>query len=146
MRRQRVTRSHGVQEASVEREIERTARGDDRMMHGDELAAVWKRAFDLHLVDQLRHSFGDVFRAEELPAEIHQLRDGATVADELEQLRGDERDRLGMVQPDAAREPLLREDASLVKEELVDFFGVRCMVASYKTTRIFHLTAAPQMH
>ena len=91
-------------------------------MHGDELAAVWKRAFDLDLVDQLRHSFGDVFRAQELPAEVHQLGDGAAVANELEQLRGDERHRLGMVQPEAPREPLLREDAGLVKEELVDFF------------------------
>ena len=47
---------------------------------------------------------------EELAAQIHQLGDAASVADEFEELRRDERDGFGMIQPQAAREPLLREE------------------------------------
>ena len=53
--------------------------------------------------------------AEQLPAEVHQLGDRAAVADELEELRRDQRDRLGVVQPQAARQALLREEAGLVE-------------------------------
>ena len=43
------------------------------------------------------------------------------IADELEQLSRDERHSFGMIEPNAAREALLREKAGVVVEELVDF-------------------------
>lgn len=90
-------------------------------MHGHQLGAVGKRALDLHVVDHSGHAGHDLVTAEKLPPEIHQLRDAAPIADELQQLRGDERDGLGMVQPPPAREALLREKSSLMQRELVEF-------------------------
>ena len=60
--------------------------------------------------DHLGHAVHHLAAAEQLLAEIHQLGDRAAVADQLEQLRRDQRDRLGIVEPQAAREPLLREE------------------------------------
>ena len=53
----------------------------------------------------------------------YELRDRTTIADELEELGGDEGHRLRLVEPQAAREPLLGEDARLVEGELVDLSG-----------------------
>ena len=58
--------------------------------------------------------------------EIHQLGDRAAVADELHHLRADQRHRLGIIQAQAAREPLLREIARLMQRELVEL--VRCQM------------------
>ena len=69
------------------------------MVDGDELGAVRERALDLHLVDHLGDAVGDVGPAEQLAPEIHQLGHRAAVADELEDLRRDERDRLRMIEP-----------------------------------------------
>ena len=63
----------------------------------------------------------DVLTPEQLPAQIHQLGDGAAVADELEQLRCDQRDCLWIVETHSTRETLLREESRLVKNELVEF-------------------------
>ena len=76
----------------------------DGMMHGDQLGAVGKSAFDLHFGNHRGHARHDLIAAEELAAEIHQLGDALAVADEFEQLRGDQarplRDDSG-----ASREP-----------------------------------------
>src|SRR5207245_967913 len=82
--------------------------------------AVGKRAFDLDLCDERRHAGHDLARAEDRAAEIHQLGDRAAVADQLEQLRREQRDRFGIVQPQAAREAFLRDDARTVEYELVE--------------------------
>ena len=52
--------------------------------------------------------------------EVHQLGDAAPVADELEELRRDQRDGLGVVEAEAAGEALLREDPGAVEDELVE--------------------------
>ena len=96
---------------------------DDRMVHGHQLRAVRKRAFHLHLVDHLGDAVEHVRAPEQPPSQIHQLRDRTAVADELEQLRGDERDGFDVIQAQAARQPLLRQDARLVEHELVDLAG-----------------------
>jgi hypothetical protein len=70
-----------------------------------------------HLGDALHH----LAAAQETLPEVHQLRDGLSIADELEQLRGDQRDRFRVIEPKATREPLLREESGLVEEQLVDF-------------------------
>ena len=120
--RRALGRRHG-EEAAVERQRAVAALGDDRMVHGHELGAVGKRSFDLHLVDHVRDAVHHVIVAEELAAEIHQLGHRSAVADELEDLRRDERDGFGIVQAQAAREPLLRQEAGLVENELVELSG-----------------------
>ena len=52
--------------------------------------------------------------AEHLPSEVHELRNRAAVANELEKLRRDERDGLRVVEATAAREAFLREGARAV--------------------------------
>jgi hypothetical protein len=59
--------------------------------------------------NHFRHAGHDLIAAEQLAAQVHQFRDALAVADEFEQLRGDQRDGFGMVQAQAAREPLLRQ-------------------------------------
>ena len=49
-------------------------------MHGHELRAVGKRAFNLHVVDHLRHARHDLIAAEKLFSEVHQLGHALPVA------------------------------------------------------------------
>jgi len=109
------------QEAPVERELQVPVLGDDRIVDRHQLGPVRKRPFNLDFVDELRHSLHHVGAPEQLAADVHQLGDRAAVADELQNLRRDERDRLGMIQPHAPRQALLRQHAGLVQRELVEF-------------------------
>ena len=93
--------------------------GGYRMVHRDELAAVRERAFDLHLDNHLGHPIHDVGAPQQLPPDVHQLGDRAAVANELHDLRADQRDRLRVVEAQTAREALLREAAGLMQRELV---------------------------
>ena len=108
------------QKASVQSEIEIAALGDDRIVNRHELGAVGKRTFHLHFVHELGDAVQHVGASEQTTSEIHQLGDGAAVADELENLRGDERHGFGMVQTHAAGEPLLCEHAGLMKREFIE--------------------------
>ena len=54
-------------------------------------------------------------------AEAHDLGDRSAVADQLEDLRRDQRDRFGMIQFEAARAALSRELAGGKNQQLVDF-------------------------
>src|SRR5207237_763590 len=103
--------------------------GDDRTVNGDQLRAIRKRALDLHFVNQLGHAFHHVLTAEQLAAKVHQLGDGPAVPNELEHLRGDERDGFGMIQPHTAGETFLGERTSLVQHKLVEF--LRCEMHNY---------------
>ena len=96
------------------------------MVHRHELAAVRERALDLHFDDHLGHLVHDVCAAEQLTAEIHQLRDRAAVANEFHDLRADQRDRFRIVEAQPAREALLCEIAGLMQRELVEL--VRCQM------------------
>ena len=90
------------------------------MVDGHELGAVRERPLDLHLVDQLGHSLHHLAMAEHLAPDVHQLGDTAPLADELEQLRRDQRDGLGVAQPEPAGESLLRDHPRAVQDELVE--------------------------
>ena len=92
----------------------------DGVVHGDQLGAVGEGALDLHLGDELGDAGQHLRPAEHPPAQVHQLGHAPAVADELEELRGDERHRLRVVQPQAAGQALLGENARAVKDELVD--------------------------
>ena len=77
----------------------------DRMVDGDELGAVGKRRLHLDVVEHLRHALHDVVAGQHLAAADHQLGDGAAVAGAFEEVVGDQRDRLGVVEPQAAGLP-----------------------------------------
>src|SRR5690606_34332092 len=70
----------------------------------DELAAVRKGRFDLHIVDHLRDTLHDLVAAQHLRARLHQLRDAPTIARTLDHKIRDERDRFGMVELHATLE------------------------------------------
>src|SRR5436190_18297415 len=74
----------------------------NRVVNGDELGAVGEGAFDLHFVDHLRHPLHHVVATEDAEPGLHQLRHAPPVADALEDLRGDERERLGVVELETA--------------------------------------------
>src|SRR4029453_505000 len=74
----------------------------NRMVNGDELGAVGERALDLNFLDHLRHAFHHVVATEDAEPRRHPLRHGPPVADALEDLRGDERERLGVVELETA--------------------------------------------
>ena len=58
-------------------------------------------------------------------AGLHQVGDGAAVAGALDDEVGDQRDRLGIVELDAALEPLARDDGGHGDQELVLLRGVQ---------------------
>ncbi len=97
------------QKTAVQRQRQIAIFRGNGMMHRDQLCAVGKCAFDLHLGDHGRHAGHDLVAAEQLAAQIHQFRHGSAVADEFEQLRGDQRHGFGMIQAQAARQSLLRQ-------------------------------------
>jgi len=72
-------------------------------MHGHQLRAVGEGALDLYLLEHLRHPLHHIVAAEDVKPRRHQLRDAPSVADALEDLGGDEREGLGVVQLEAAR-------------------------------------------
>src|SRR5262250_2448489 len=74
----------------------------NRMMDGDELGAVGERALDLNLFDHLRHSLHHVVATEDAEPGLHQLRHAPPVANALEDLRGDERERFRMIELETA--------------------------------------------
>ena len=122
-------RARGIEDAdvrhrqvrSVERELEVAVIEADRIVDGHELGPVRESTLDLNLVNEARDAREDLSLAEHLAPDVHQVGDGAiAVANELEELRREERDGLGVVQAQTAREPLLGEAASAVENELVD--------------------------
>jgi len=65
----------------------------------------------------------DLAAAEEAAAEVHEFGDRAAVADEFEDLGGDEGDGFRVVEAEAAGEAFLGEEAGVVEEEFFDFVG-----------------------
>ena len=71
--------------------------------------------------------------------------DGAAVADELEQLRGDQRRGLHVIETEASRQPLLRQNTRLVEHQLVDLSWCQmheCLLTIFAATD--HRRAAPE--
>src|SRR5271165_5097046 len=107
----------------MKRQGEVAVREDDGIVYGNELRPVLEGALDLHLVDQRRDAREHLPLAEDAPPHVHEVGDALAVTDELQQLRREERDGFGVVEPKPAREPLLREEARAVKEQFVDVAG-----------------------
>ena len=90
------------------------------MMDGHELRAVGKGSFDLDLGDHIGDASHDLPPAEQSAAQVHQFGNAPAVADEFQQLRGDEGDRFRMVKPQAPSQALLCQEAGVVQQELID--------------------------
>ncbi len=71
-------------------------------MERDELRAVGERRLHLHLGDQRSDAVQHVVGGEHVAAGLHQVGDAAAVAGRLEHPVGEHRDRLGMVEAQAA--------------------------------------------
>ena len=80
-------------------------------------------ALDLHVVDHRGDPVHHLVGFDHVGAGLHQLGDGAPVARALDDGIGDEGDRLGVVQLDAARESLARDLGGHGDEELVLLAG-----------------------
>ena len=100
---------------------ERVVGAADRLMHGDELGAVGERRLDLDVVDHRRDAVHHLIGGDDMRARLHQLGDRAAVARALDDEIGDQRDRLGMVELDAALEAAARDDRRHGDQQLVFF-------------------------
>lgn len=124
-RRKRVV-TRDRKKASVEGCRKLDAFEGDGMVDRDELRAVGKSPFDLNLDKHLRNAIHHVHPAEKSSAEIHELGDGLSVANQLEKLGRDQRDGLRVVQTNAPCQALLCNNASSVEEQFIDVS--RCKV------------------
>ena len=88
----------GEDRAGLEHVGRRAGLRPDRLVHGDQLGAVRKHAFDL----QDRHHRGDaghhVVGGQDRRSERHQIGDAASLARAFEDFVGDDRDRFRMVE------------------------------------------------
>ena len=93
----------------------------DRVVDGDELGAVRERGLDLDVVEHLGDALHDVVAGENLAAADHQLGHRAAVAGTLEEVVGDHRDGLGMVELQAARLSASRQFGGIGQQQPVLF-------------------------
>ena len=92
-------------------------------MHSDELGAVGKRRLDLDVVDHLRDAVHALRAGDDLRARLHQFGYGTAVARALDDEVGNDGDRLGVVELDAALQPAARHHGRHRYQELVLFAG-----------------------
>lgn len=70
----------------------------DRVVNGDKFGAVWKRSFDLHVMDHFSDPRHALRRSNDMCARLHQIRHGAPIARTFDHEIGDQRDGFGVVQ------------------------------------------------
>src|SRR5262245_30383674 len=91
----------------------------NRLVNGDKLGPVGKGTLHLNFLDHLRHALHHVFATEDAEPGLHQLRHAPPIADALEDLRGDQRERLGMVELETAAAASPREFGRGEDEQLL---------------------------
>src|ERR1700730_1916955 len=90
-----------------------------RLMHRHQLRSIGERRFDLYVVDHFGNAVHHLLAREHMPACFHQLRDGLAVARAFDDVVGDKRHRLGMIELDASLEPPPSHHRSHGNEQLV---------------------------
>src|SRR5580765_4702261 len=90
-------------------------------MNRHELGAVGERALDLNLRDHRRHPVHHGVGRQNRRAEAHDLGNRTAVADQLEDLGGDQSDRFGMIELESAGAAFARQLAGRKNQQLVDF-------------------------
>ena len=93
------------------------------LVHGHQLGAVWKGALDLDFAYHFRHARHDFRAAQQLLAFVHQRCHTFALANELQQLRRDQRSSFRVVEQEAARVALLGHKTGVVQDQFVDFPG-----------------------
>ena len=101
-------------------------------MHGDELDPVGKRGLHLHVVDHLGDAVHHLLAGDHLGACLHQIGNAAAVARALHHEVGDESDRFGMVELDAALQPPPGHDGGHGDQQLVLLAGGEVHVHSLR--------------
>src|SRR4051812_20699126 len=76
----------------------------DGSVDGDELGAVGEGRLDLYFLDHVGNALHDLLAAQHLGASLHEVGHRAAVTRAFDDVVGDQRDRLGMVELDAALE------------------------------------------
>ena len=92
-------------------------------MDGDELGAVGEGRLDLDVVDHRGDPVHHLVGGEHMRAGLHQFGDRAPVARPLDDEVGDQRDRLRVIELDAALEPPARHHRRHGDQKLVFFPG-----------------------
>src|SRR5690242_18448773 len=91
----------------------------DRIVHGDELGAVGKGRLDLDVVDHLGDAVHHLRARHHMRAFLHQLGDGFAVARAFQDEIGNQRNRLRVIELDAALEPPARHHGGNRDQQLV---------------------------
>src|SRR5690606_988479 len=91
------------------------------VMHGDELRPIGERRLDLHIGDHLGNAFHHVVAHENRCAVAHELGDRFAFARAFHDRGRNQRDRLGVIELQAARFAPLGEQRGGEDEELVFF-------------------------
>ena len=107
--------------ASVSPGIELVVRAADRVVHGDQLGAVGEGRLDLDVVDHRGDAVHHLVGGDDMRARLHQFGDRAPVARALDDEIGDQRDRFGMVELDAALEAPARDHRRHGDQQFVFF-------------------------
>src|SRR5258705_9208487 len=94
-----------------------------RVVNGNELSPVGERALDLDLFQHLRHALHHVVAIQDGDAEGHEVGDAAAVADAFQDLGGDQGERLGIVELEAAGPAPVRQLRGGEDEQLVLLAG-----------------------
>ena len=107
-----------------------TRRPGDRVVDGDELAAVGEGRLDLDVVQHLGDALHHLVGARTARPLDHQVGDPGSVAGPLDHPGREQGDRLGVVEADAARQPVAGDHAGHGEQQLLGLGGVRCTRAT----------------
>ena len=90
-------------------------------MHSDQLRAIRERRLDLDFRNHLTDAVHDIFPRQNAAAKAHDLGDALAFTGQFQQLSGDERDRFGMIEFEAAFSARTGELSGDEDQELIAF-------------------------
>src|SRR6267143_256595 len=108
----------------------------NRTVDRNQLRAVGKSSFHLDFVHHFGHALHDIFPLENRRAKFHEFRYGAAIADSFEEFRRNERDSLGVIQPQSARAALAGQFRGAGDQQLVNFPWCEVHVLLFKRRAI----------
>src|SRR5215471_9715820 len=103
-----------------------TAYSSYRLVHGDQLGAVWESRFNLNFRNHFGYAIHHLRARDDMRAFLHELGYRAPVACAFENEIGDERDGLRVIELDAALEAASRHHRRRGDQKLILF--ARCQI------------------
>jgi hypothetical protein len=91
------------------------------LMNRDQLRSIWKRAFHLNLGNHLGNALHHRIWRKDRRSQAHDVGNGPAIPNQLQDFRRDERDRLGMIELQAAGTAFSRDLSGGKDQQLVDF-------------------------